>query len=272
MKRPTGWRLSLYNVIFGYDSIAGKTFDICLIIAIVLSVLTVMLDSVESIHHAYEKTFIVMEWFFTIIFTLEYIARLVCVGKPIRYVLSFYGIIDLLSTLPTYLALIFPPAFFLVDIRIIRLLRIFRILKLTRYMKAAKMLKMAIFNSTAKITVFLFVVLTLVIIAGTLMYLIEGNENGFSSIPESVYWAIVTMTTVGYGDIAPQSPFGRILASILMILGYGLIAVPTGIVGMELADSNKIIANNISKSCNNCTLEIHDEDARFCKRCGNNLA
>lgn len=139
-------------------------------------------------------------------------------------------------------------------------------------MKAAKMLKMAIFNSTAKITVFLFVVLTLVIIAGTLMYLIEGNENGFSSIPESVYWAIVTMTTVGYGDIAPQSPFGRILASILMILGYGLIAVPTGIVGMELADSNKIIANNISKSCNNCTLEIHDEDARFCKRCGNNLA
>jgi len=271
MKRPTGWRLSLYEVIFGYDSVAGKIFDIGLIIAIVLSVITVMLDSVDSIHDKYGKVFMLMEWFFTIIFTLEYIARLLCVGKPIRYILSFYGIIDLLSTLPTYLALLFPPAFFLVDIRIIRLLRIFRILKLTRYMKAARILGEAILNSTAKITVFLFAVLSIVIIAGTMMYIIEGSENGFDSIPHSIYWAIVTLTTVGYGDIAPQSVFGRILASALMILGYGLIAVPTGIIGVELSDVKKVTSKVKTISCDSCTLETHDKDAHYCKRCGNNL-
>ncbi|HIA36271.1 MAG TPA: ion transporter [Flavobacteriales bacterium] len=271
MKRPTGWRLSLYNIIFGYDSVAGKTFDIGLVIAIVLSILVVMLDSVDSLHVKYGKVFMFMEWFFTLIFTVEYIARILCVGRPIRYILSFYGIVDLLATLPTYLALIFPPAFFLVDIRTIRLLRIFRILKLTRYMKAATMLGKALMNSSAKITVFLFVVFTIVIIAGTLMYLIEGSDNGFDSIPESIYWAIVTLTTVGYGDIVPQSIIGRILASILMILGYGLIAVPTGIVGVELSGVKKVTSNTKTSSCNSCTLETHDEDAHYCKRCGNNL-
>lgn len=270
MKRPTGWRLTLYNIIFRYDTFAGKTFDVGLIIAILLSILVVMLDSVDSMHHQYGNIFMYMEWFFTIIFTLEYIARIICIGKPLRYILSFYGIVDLLSTLPTYLALIFPPAFFLVDIRTIRLLRIFRILKLTRYMKAARLLGKALMNSTAKITVFLFVVMTIVIIAGTLMYLIEGSANGFESIPHSIYWAIVTLTTVGYGDIAPQSTIGRILASILMILGYGLIAVPTGIVGVELSGSKDVLTQNVLP-CTECTFETHDEDAQYCKKCGNEL-
>ncbi len=270
MKRPTGWRLTLYNIIFRYDTFAGKAFDIGLIIAILLSILVVMLDSVVSMHHQYGNIFMFMEWFFTIIFTLEYIARIICIGKPLKYILSFYGIVDLLSTLPTYLALIFPPAFFLVDIRTIRLLRIFRILKLTRYMKAARMLGKALMNSTAKITVFLFVVLAIVIIAGTLMYLIEGSANGFESIPHSIYWAIVTLTTVGYGDIAPQTTIGRILASILMILGYGLIAVPTGIVGVELSGSKDVPTQNLLP-CTECTFEAHDEDAQYCKKCGNEL-
>lgn len=264
----SGWRHQIYEVIFGYDTLPGKIFDIGLIVAIVLSVLVVMLESVSSLNDAYGDLFNYLEWLFTVLFTLEYIARILSIGQPIRYVFSFYGIVDLLSLLPTYLALIFPPAYFLVDIRAIRLLRIFRILKLTRYMSAARVLGEAIRNSGAKIAVFLMVVLTIVIIAGTLMYLIEGEEHGFNNIPHSIYWAIVTLTTVGYGDIAPSTALGKVVASIIMIMGYGVIAVPTGIVGVELSNVKKITSTTKTKACTNCALETHDKDAEFCKRCG----
>jgi voltage-gated potassium channel len=264
----SGWRFKLYEVIFGYDTPAGKLFDICLIIAIIMSVLVVMLESVSAYNEAYGTLFTRLEWIFTVLFTLEYIARIISIGKPIKYIFSFYGVVDLISLLPTYLALIFPPAFSLVDIRTIRLLRIFRILKLTRYMRASRILAEAIKNSGAKIGVFLLVVLTIVIIAGTLMYLIEGEEYGFNNIPHSIYWAIVTLTTVGYGDISPSTPLGQVIASIIMIMGYGVIAVPTGIVGVELSHVKKITSTTKTKACTSCALETHDKDARFCKRCG----
>jgi len=264
----SGWRFKIYEVIFGYDTPAGKLFDICLIIAIIMSVLVVMLESVSSYNEAYGTLFTRLEWIFTVLFTLEYIARIISIGKPIKYIFSFYGVVDLISLLPTYLALIFPPAFSLVDIRTIRLLRIFRILKLTRYMRASRILAEAIKNSGAKIGVFLLVVLTIVIIAGTLMYLIEGEEYGFNNIPHSIYWAIVTLTTVGYGDISPSTPLGQVIASIIMIMGYGVIAVPTGIVGVELSHVKKITSTTKTKACTSCALETHDKDARFCKRCG----
>jgi len=267
----TGWRLKLYNIIFGYDTLAGKAFDVALIIAIILSLIVVMLDTVESISSEYGELFVVLEWFFTIIFTLEYIARLLCVGQPWRYVFSFYGIVDFLSIIPTYMSLIFPPAHYLADIRVLRLLRIFRVLKLVRYLRAARILGDAIRSSGAKIGVFLLVVLTIVIIAGTLMYMIEGVESGFDSIPHSIYWAIVTLTTVGYGDISPATALGKFVASLLMIMGYGVIAVPTGIVGVELSQVKKITSTTKTKACTNCTLETHDKDAKYCKRCGAGL-
>jgi len=245
-----------------------KLFDLGLIIAIVLSVLVVMLESVTEIYAHYGLLFKYLEWIFTVLFTLEYIARIISIGQPIRYIFSFYGLVDLLSLLPTYLAVIFPPAYFLVDIRTIRLLRIFRILKLTRYMRASRMLGEAIKNSRAKIAVFLMVVLTIVIIAGTLMYLIEGEENGFNNIPHSIYWAIVTLTTVGYGDIAPGTALGQMVASVLMIMGYGVIAVPTGIIGVELSEVKRMTITTKTKACTNCALDTHDKDASFCKRCG----
>ena len=267
-KAITGWRYKVYEVIFGYDTLAGKIFDIGLIIAIITSVLVVILESVPAYQEAFGDLFTYLEWIFTILFTLEYIARIISVGAPMKYIFSFYGFVDLLSLLPTYLALIFPPAYSLVDIRAIRLLRVFRILKLTRYMRASRVLGEAIKNSSAKIGVFLLVVLTIVIIAGTLMYLIEGEENGFDNIPHSIYWAIVTLTTVGYGDIAPATALGKVVASIIMIMGYGVIAVPTGIVGVELSQVRKITSTTKTKACTNCALETHDKDARFCKRCG----
>ncbi len=271
-KQLSGWRLELHKVIFGYDTLAGKLFDISLVVAIVLSVIVVMLDTVEHITAKYGDIFHALEWFFTIIFTLEYIARIVVVGRPWKYIISFYGIIDFLSIIPTLLSAVFPPAHYLADIRIIRLLRIFRILKLIRYMRAARVLGDAIKASGAKIAVFLLVVLTIVVIAGTLMYIIEGAEHGFDSIPHSIYWAIVTLTTVGYGDISPGTPVGMFLASILMIMGYGVIAVPTGIVGIELSQISKLTTTTKTKACTNCTLETHDKDAKYCKRCGNDLS
>jgi voltage-gated potassium channel len=264
----SGWRFKIYEVIFGYDTTAGKLFDVSLIIVIILSVLVVMLESVAAYNEAYGTLFTLLEWIFTVLFTLEYIARIISIGKPIKYIFSFYGLVDLISLLPTYLALIFPPAFFLVDIRTVRLLRIFRILKLTRYIRASRILAEAIKNSGAKIGVFLLVVLTIVIIAGTFMYLIEGEEHGFNNIPHSIYWAIVTLTTVGYGDISPSTVLGQVIASIIMIMGYGVIAVPTGIVGVELSHVKKITSTTKTKACTSCSLETHDKDARFCKRCG----
>lgn len=258
----------LHEIIFEADTRAGKWFDILLLIAILLSVATVMLESVESISIIYGEELRIIEWTFTILFTLEYIARLISIGKPLKYVFSFYGIIDLISIIPTYLGLFISGTHTLSIIRSIRLLRVFRILKLARFIKEADVLMKALKASRAKIVVFLFAVLSLTFILGTIMYLIETPESGFTSIPRSIYWAIVTLTTVGYGDIAPQTALGQTLASFVMIIGYAIIAIPTGIVGAELA---KTKTNSNTQSCSHCSLEGHDDDAKHCKYCGENL-
>lgn len=266
------FRNRLYEIIFEADTPAGKAFDIILLIAILLSVIAVSLDSVEIIHIQYQFAFQLTEWILTILFTIEYILRIYTVKKPFRYIFSFFGIIDFLSVLPTYLSLIFAGSHYLMVIRILRLLRIFRILKLARYVGAAQTLKSALSKSSAKIIVFLEVVLVLVIIIGALMYLIEGPENGFTSIPKAIYWAIVTITTVGYGDIAPNTVLGQSLASLLMIVGYSIIAVPTGIItagAIQNTKNNKTIHN--TQVCQNCHFDQNDDDAKYCKMCGEKL-
>ena len=229
------WKHRLHEIVFEADTPSGKAFDITLLIAIVMSVATVMLESVAEIQTNYGPLLITLEWFFTILFTIEYIVRLASVGRPSRYAVSFFGIVDLLSILPTYLSVIFAGTQSLLIIRVFRLLRIFRVLKLRHYLTAAQVLEQALRGSRLKITVFLAAVLSLSIVAGVLMYLIEGPAAGFTSIPRGMYWAIVTMTTVGYGDIAPLTPVGQVGASCLMILGYAIIAVPTGIVSVKIA-------------------------------------
>jgi voltage-gated potassium channel len=269
-KKLSGFRLRLHETIFEADTLAGKLFDITLLVFIIGSVLTIVLESVQSLKQHYGDWFRVVEWFFTIIFTLEYFARLWTVLNKRKYVFSFFGIIDLLSILPTYLALYFSGAQSLMVIRSIRLLRIFRILKLPRYIGEGQNLVRALRSSQHKIIIFMLTVLTSVIIAGTIMYMIEGAENGFTSIPRSIYWAIVTMTTVGYGDIAPRTELGQVVASFIMILGYGIIAVPTGIVSAEMIQlkSGERISGQV---CPHCSKEGHDIDAKFCKYCGNHL-
>jgi len=264
------WKRRLQEIIFEADTRAGKTFDVFLLIAIVVSTLVVMLESVPALRDAHGKTFTILEWTFTILFTLEYILRLVAVDRKSRYIFSFLGIVDLLSILPSYLALFFSGAHVLLVIRVIRLFRVFRILKLAQFIGAGNTLRSAIMASRHKISVFLLTVVMSVIIAGTLMYLVEGPENGFTSIPISIYWAIVTMTTVGYGDISPHTPFGQALASFIMILGYGIIAVPTGIVSAEMYDL-KSKEKITSQVCPNCLKEGHDADAIHCKFCGTKL-
>jgi voltage-gated potassium channel len=269
-KELSGRRLKLYEIIFEADTPAGKAFDIIVLICILISVLVVMLESVESIREQMGTWLVSLEWFFTLIFSVEYVARLYVVLERRKYVLSFFGIIDLISILPTYLALFVPGAQSLLVIRSIRLLRIFRILKLARFVGEGHNLVAALRASSYKIIVFLLTIATSVIITGTLMFLIEGPEHGFNSIPRSIYWAIVTMTTVGYGDIAPQTPLGQTLASLIMILGYGIIAVPTGIVSAEminLKQTSKITAQR----CPHCLKEGHEADAVFCKYCGGKL-
>jgi len=268
-KSNLGWRKILFEIIFEADTPAGKWFDIVLIISILLSVMTVMLDSVSSIRMKYGGFLYAAEWFFTILFTVEYIFRLLCIGKPIRYALSFFGIVDLLAILPTYMSLLFFGSRYLLVVRVLRVLRIFRVLKLGHHIKEAAVLRKALYASHQKIIVFLFVVLTLVVIIGSLMYVIEEEENGFTSIPRSVYWAIVTLTTVGYGDISPKSGMGQFLAAMVMILGYSIIAVPTGIVTVELSRAQK--AATSSQACPNCSAEGHDKDAQYCKLCGTKL-
>jgi len=263
------WRKIVFEIIFEADTPAGKWFDIVLIISILLSVMTVMLDSVSSIRMKYGEFLYASEWFFTILFTVEYIFRLLCIGKPIRYALSFFGIVDLLAILPTYMSLLFFGSRYLLVVRVLRVLRIFRVLKLGHHIKEAAVLRKALYASRQKIIVFLFVVLTLVVIIGSLMYVIEEEENGFTSIPRSVYWAVVTLTTVGYGDISPKSGMGQFLAAIVMILGYSIIAVPTGIVTVELSRVQKAITS--SQACPNCSAEGHDKDAQYCKLCGTKL-
>jgi len=261
----------LFEVIFEADTPAGKWFDIVLIVAILLSVVTVMLDSISSIGNEHGRLLYAIEWGFTILFTIEYVLRLLCVGRPLRYAVSFFGIVDLLAILPTYLSLLVFHSRYLSVVRVLRVLRIFRVLKLGHHTSEAGVLKKALYASHRKILVFMAVVLTLVVIIGALMYMIEGRRNeGFSSIPRSVYWAIVTLTTVGYGDISPQTPIGQSLAALVMILGYSIIAVPTGIVTVEWSQASLQQKAN-TQACPNCSAEGHDTDAAHCKFCGTKL-
>ncbi|MGK7368817.1 MAG: ion transporter [Candidatus Halalkalibacterium sp. M3_1C_030] len=270
MKKPhQGWRRKLYTIIFEADTPAGKLFDVVLIGSIILSVIAVMLDSVSTIRQDYGKQLYIIEWFFTLLFTIEYIMRIICVDNKRGYIFSFFGIVDFLAIIPTYIGFFVPASRYLLVIRSLRILRIFRVLKLVQYVNEANFLKEALKASRRKIFVFLFAVLTLVVIAGSLMYVIEGAENGFTSIPRSIYWAIVTLTTVGFGDIAPQTGLGQALASMIMILGYGIIAVPTGIVSYEMANTLK--SQVISPECPQCHKKRHEIDANFCNQCGAKL-
>jgi voltage-gated potassium channel len=266
----SGWRAQLHEIIFEADTTLGRTFDVILILLIITSVITVMLDSVAPIQIKYGHFFYLVEWVFTLLFTLEYFLRIISVGRPLSYMTSFFGVIDLLAILPTYVSMFIPGSQYLLVIRILRILRIFRVLKLVQYIREIKLLKTALIESRRKITVFLFTILTLVIIFGSLMYLIEGPPNGFTSIPKSIYWTIVTLTTVGYGDISPNTAFGQFLASLIMIMGYAIIAVPTGIVtaAMVRQDGTEKVS---TQACKQCSAEGHNADAKYCKYCGEKL-
>jgi len=267
--QPRSWRGRMHEIIFEADTVTGKAFDLLLISSILLSVLAVMLDSVGPIRNQYGSLLYGAEWFFTLLFTVEYLLRLSCIGRPWRYATSFFGIVDLLAILPTYLSLLIPGTQYLLVVRILRVLRIFRILKFVEYSSEARLLMRALHASKRKVFVFLFTVLTLVVIIGALMYLIEGEKNGFTSIPRSMYWAIVTMTTVGYGDISPQTDIGQVFAAFVMILGYSIIAVPTGIVTVSMSQAfNKPVT---TQSCPECSAEGHESDAVHCKFCGSKL-
>jgi voltage-gated potassium channel len=260
-------REKLYEVIFGTDTKAGRLFDVLLLWAIILSVLTVILESVKSIEGGAPAAFYMAEWCFTILFTLEYIARIYSSPEAFSYIFSFWGLVDLIAVIPTYAALLIGGAHYLLVIRILRLLRTFRILKLGKYMRAAEVIIVALKASAYKITVFLFGVFSIVILMGTLMYLVEGGRNGFENIPQSIYWAIVTITTVGFGDIVPVTPAGKCIASLMMIMGYAIIAVPTGIVTVEL--SKQSVPQQTT--CSGCGNPRNDDDAYFCKKCGKPL-
>ena len=264
-------REKIFEIIFGAETPSGKWFDIILLVAIVASVVTVMLESIDDLNERFATTFLYLEWIFTILFTIEYGLRLYVVRSPLKYATSFYGIIDLLSILPTYLSFFVVGSQYLLVIRALRLLRIFRIFKLGHYMGESRMIIEAMKASRTKIFVFLYFIVIVVIIVGSMMYFIEGGTNSkFTSIPRSIYWAIVTLTTVGYGDISPTTNIGQFLSAIVMILGYAVIAVPTGIVSAEFAsqDNHK---KNIHHACINCSKEGHDDDAKFCKFCGEKL-
>jgi voltage-gated potassium channel len=260
---------SVHQVIFEADTPAGRLFDIALIVFILLSVAAVLFDSIESVHIVYGDLLYRIEWMFTVVFTVEYLLRLWCIQNSVLYARSFFGIVDLLGILPTYLSLVLTGAQYMLVIRVLRVLRVFRILRLVRYVDEASVLTEALKASRRKITVFLFTVLTMVVVFGSLMYLVEGPANGFTSIPKSIYWAVVTLTTVGYGDISPVTPLGRFVASIVMIMGYAIIAVPTGIVTLELSEAARRSAN--TRSCNQCSAEGHQREATYCWRCGAHL-
>lgn len=266
---PKSFRHRLHTIIYEADTPAGRFFDLSLVVIILISVVAVMLESMESVRLAYGKELAVIEWVITIFFTLEYFARLIAVKQPLRYAFSFYGIVDLLAMLPKYIGLLFPGSGFLIAIRAIRLLRIFRILKLGRFVGAGDQLIAALKKSRIKIFVFLFSVLVICIILGTLMYMIEGPQNGFTSIPTSIYWTIVTLTTVGFGDITPVTPLGQLVSVVIMILGYGIIAVPTGLVTAQLVQEHKVSLN--TQVCPNCTATRHDDEAHYCYNCGHRL-
>jgi voltage-gated potassium channel len=260
------WRDRLFTIIFGVDTPAGKQFDVALLIAILLSIAAVMLESVDGIRTQYGGLLRAAEWGFTILFTVEYALRIIAVPRPLHYVTSFFGVIDLLAVLPTYLSLLISGTHSLIVIRAFRLLRIFRVFKLARFLGEASVLAGALRASLPKITVFLGAVISTVVVTGTLMYLVEGPERGFDSIPRGTYWAIVTLTTVGYGDLAPATFWGQFIAACVMIMGYGIIAVPTGIVTVELVQAARREA--AAATCPSCRRSDHDADARFCKVCG----
>jgi voltage-gated potassium channel len=268
-KPPAGWRRGLFRIVCESDTRAGRIFDITVIIAIILSVAAVLADSVEGVAKQHGRMLNVIEWMFTGLFTIEYIARLVSVQRPMRYATSFFGMVDLAAVLPTYLAVLFPEAQVLIDVRILRLLRVFRIFKLTRYLLEFRLLASAMANSMRKILVFLSVVVMAVLIVGTLMYVIEGPEHGFTSIPKSIYWALSTITTVGYGDIVPRTELGRTLAGVVMLIGWGILAVPTGIVTAEMTAQR--LGERGTRRCGECGSTGHDSDAVFCRICGATL-
>lgn len=272
MTKPfPAWRARLHQVIFEADTRAGRTFDLTLIGAIVVSVLVVMLESVKSIQGRWGEVLSIVEWVLTGLFTVEYGLRLAAVRRPLAYARSFFGLVDVLALLPTWLSLVFPGAQALLVVRALRLLRIFRILKLGAFLSEAQSLTLALHAARRKIVVFLGGVSVLVLLLGSLVYLIEGEANGFTSIPTSVYWAVVTLTTVGYGDISPQTPLGQLVASVVMVLGYAILAVPTGIVTSELVRQQSAHPPVSTQSCPSCAAEGHAHDARFCRRCGHTL-
>jgi voltage-gated potassium channel len=252
------------RVIFLADTPAGRAFDVGLIVAILTSVVLVMLDSVAPFREKWGDAFWIGEWVLTGLFTAEYCCRLYCARKPLRYARSFFGVVDFLATLPTYLVILFPAAHYLTVIRVLRILRAFRVLKLVAHVREAEVLLRSLVASRRKITVFLFAVFTLTVVLGSLMYLIEGESNGFDSIPRGVYWAVVTLTTVGYGDIAPQTPLGQFVASLVMVMGYGIIAVPTGIVTAEMT----VAARRDERRCQSCREHGHAAGALYCRACG----
>lgn len=263
------WQLKVQRVIYGTDTPAGRIFDILLLFVILASIVVVMLESIKGLSLKYHDIFLVIEWIITGLFTAEYILRILSLKKPLSYVFSFFGLIDLLALLPAYLALFFVGSEAFMVIRVVRFLRVFKILHLTRYMLGADILGDALKNSRHKIIVFLISILTIVIIMGGIMYFVEPNESGFTSIPRSIYWAIITITTVGYGDIAPVTAIGQALASVIMLFGYAIIAVPTGIVSSEITSSKK---SNIKQyKCPNCKAKGHVTDAKYCRECGEQL-
>ncbi|MFV9485111.1 ion transporter [Christiangramia sp. ASW11-125] len=263
------WKHKLHEVIYEADTPAGKTFDVAILLVILISVALVMMESVSWMLEKYATEFYIAEWVITVIFTIEYVLRIITINKPKRYIFSFFGMVDLLSTIPSYIGFLFGGANLLFAIRALRLLRVFRVLKITRYVGESQKLVSALKNSKAKILVFLFAVLIICIIAGTLMHLVEGENGGFNNIPLSIYWCIVTLTTVGFGDIAPVTPVGRLIASVIMITGYGIIAVPTGIVSAEYSKATDAPKN--TQACPNCNETKHLDDAEYCHSCGYEL-
>jgi voltage-gated potassium channel len=263
-------RARLHEIIFEADTRAGRFFDLALIWSILASVVAVMLDSVASIRAEHGLLLNRIEWFFTILFTTEYLLRLWCIGRPLRYATSFFGVVDVLAILPSFLSLVFPGTRYLIVIRILRVLRIFRVLKLVQFISEAQAMTRALRASGRRLAVFFATVITLIVVFGSVMYLVEGEAHGFTSIPRSIYWAVVTMTTVGYGDISPQTALGQALAAMIMLVGFTIIAVPTGIVTAEMA---RVRAHGqvTTQVCPMCAAEGHDHDALFCRKCGGRL-
>jgi len=270
-KATPNWKFSFHRIIYEADTPIGKLFDLVLLVIIILSIALVMLESIAEYNIKYSREFYIAEWVITFLFTVEYILRIITINKPKHYIFSFYGIVDLLSTLPSYIAFFSGGFNMLFALRALRLLRIFRVLKITRYIGESNKLLRALRDSRAKIFVFLFAVIIITIIMGTIMYLVEGPENGFTSIPISIYWSIVTLTTVGYGDIHPGTPLGQFIASLIMITGYGVIAVPTGIVSAELTRGSRKQVHLNTKACPNCNESKHLDGAEFCHNCGHKL-